>query len=135
MMNKELIKSYALEVYDEIVEYRRYLHAHPELSGKEEETTKYLASLMDKYSVPYTLNPAGNGLIARIQGTQPGKVLAFRSDIDALPIQEETGLPFASEHSGVMHACGHDCHMAVLLAFGLVLVRHPELVKGRHSRR
>lgn len=130
MMNKELIKSYALEVYDEIVEYRRYLHAHPELSGKEEETTKYLASLMDKYSVPYTLNPAGNGLIARIQGTQPGKVLAFRSDIDALPIQEETGLPFASEHSGVMHACGHDCHMAVLLAFGLVLVRHPELVKG-----
>lgn len=129
-MNTDLIKRYTAEVYDEIVGYRRHLHAYPEVSTQEVETTKYLASIMDKYGISYTLNPAGNGLIARIKGEKPGKVLAFRSDIDALPIQEETGLPFSSENPGVMHACGHDCHMAILLAFGLVLARHPELVEG-----
>ncbi len=130
MMDKDFIKHYTSEVYEEVVGYRRYLHAHPEVSGHEIETTKYLASILEKHSIPYTLNPAGNGLIARIKGNKPGKVLAFRSDIDALPIQEETGLPFASEVPGVMHACGHDCHMAVLLAFGLVLTNHLELVEG-----
>lgn len=129
-MNKDLIKKYTAEVYDEIVGYRRHLHSHPELSAHEKETTKYLASIMEENSIPYTLNPAGEGLIARIQGSKPGKVLAFRSDIDALPIPEETGLPFASENPGLMHACGHDCHMAILLAFGLVMARHPELVEG-----
>lgn len=129
-MDKERIKSYAAEVYDEIVGYRRYLHAHPELSAKEEKTTAYLASIMDRHGISYTLNPAGHGLIARIKGEKPGKVLAFRADMDALPIQEETGLPFASETPGVMHACGHDCHMAILLAFGLVMAKHPELVEG-----
>ena len=115
-MDKELFKRCAFEVFDEIVGYRRYLHAHPEVSTQEEETTRYLASIMDKYGISYTLNPAGKGLIARIKGEKPGKVLAFRSDIDALPIQEETGLPYASKNPGVMHACGHDCHMAILLA-------------------
>lgn len=129
-MNKDLIKKYTAEVYDEIVGYRRHLHAHPELSAHEKETTKYLASIMEENSIRYTLNPAGEGLIARIQGSKPGKVLAFRGDIDALPIPEETGLPFASENPGLMHACGHDCHMAILLAFGLVMARHPELVEG-----
>lgn len=129
-MNKDLIKKYTAEVYDEIVGYRRHLHSHPELSAHEKETTKYLASIMEENSIRYTLNPAGEGLIARIQGSKPGKVLAFRGDIDALPIPEETGLPFASENPGLMHACGHDCHMAILLAFGLVMARHPELVEG-----
>ena len=129
-MNKDLIKKYTAEVYDEIVGYRRHLHAHPELSAHEKETTKHLASIMEENSIPYTLNPAGEGLIARIQGSKPGKVLAFRGDIDALPIPEETGLPFASENPGLMHACGHDCHMAILLALGLVMARHPELVEG-----
>ncbi len=129
-MNKELIKTYVSQVYDEAVLFRRYLHAHPELSMKEKETTAYLASVLEKNSIPYTLNPTGHGLVARIRGTKPGKVLAFRADMDALPIQEETGLPFASENPGVMHACGHDCHMAVLLAFGLVMARHPELIEG-----
>ena len=101
-MNKDLIKKYTAEVYDEIVGYRRHLHAHPELSAHEKETTKYLASIMEENSIPYTLNPAGEGLIARIQGSKPGKVLAFRGDIDALPIPEETGLPFASENPGVL---------------------------------
>jgi len=129
-MDKDLIKQYTAEVYEEAVGCRRYLHAHPELSGQETETTRYLASIMEKHGISYTFNPAGNGLVARIKGSRPGKVLAFRADIDALPIQEETGLPFASDTPGVMHACGHDCHMAVLLAFGLVLASHPELVKG-----
>lgn len=129
-MNKDLIKQYTAEIYEEVVGYRRYLHAHPELTFHEVETTKYIASIMDKYSIPYTLNPAGNGLIARIQGEKPGKVLAFRADMDALPIQEETGLPFSSENCGVMHACGHDFHMSILLAFGIVLAKHRELIEG-----
>ena len=80
-MNKELIKTYVSQVYDEAVLFRRYLHAHPELSMKEKETTAYLASVLEKNSIPYTLNPAGHGLVARIRGTKPGRVLADRKSV------------------------------------------------------
>ena len=129
-MNTELIRRYASEIREEALSYRRYFHAHPELGFEETGTTARLASILEENHIPYVLNPGSTGLIARIQGQKPGKVLAFRSDIDALPVPELTGLPYASETPGKMHACGHDFHMGLLLAFGLTMARHPEEVEG-----
>ena len=82
------IKRYVQENLPELLEYRRHLHSYPELSFKETETTKYIMSILDHYSVSYTVNTSGTGLVARIDGLYHGKVLAFRTDIDALPIKE-----------------------------------------------
>jgi amidohydrolase len=97
-----------------LTEWRRYLHANPELSFAEVATTNWLAERLDQWGVPYT-RPTPTGLVGLIEGNRPGKTIAIRADIDALPITEATGLPFSSTHSGVMHACGHDGHTAILL--------------------
>lgn len=114
-----------LEPY--VIKQRRYFHAHPELSGKEVETTKILAAELDALGVPYTRiveDDFSTGLFAVIKGEAPGAYddegkphhsLALRCDIDALPVTEQTEAPFASQNEGVMHACGHDCHMAMML--------------------
>lgn len=109
------------------VNIRRMLHRIPELQFNEYKTSGYICSVLDTLSIPYKKGyGGGTGIIATIQGNGEGKCVALRADIDALPIQEETSLPFASEHEGIMHACGHDAHMAIALytAFILNELRH-----------
>lgn len=107
--------------YDEMVQIRRYLHQHPELSFKEFKTAAYIADFYKNLGIDVQIGVGGNGVVARIKGRKPGKTIALRADFDALPIHEETGLPFSSNVPGVMHACGHDGHTAVLLTIGKVL--------------
>lgn len=106
---------HSLAFKERLVEIRRHLHQHPELSGEEVETTAYITSLLKQAGVKITDSGLKTGVIAEIGGQQGGPVIALRADIDALPIQEETGLPYASLYPGRMHACGHDFHTAALL--------------------
>jgi len=94
---------------------RRELHRRPELSGEESETAATIAARLEELGIPVRTGVGGHGLVADLPGASAGATVALRADIDALPIGEETGLPFASEVDGVMHACGHDGHTAILL--------------------
>ncbi len=100
---------------EEIITIRRQLHQHPELSFKEYKTSETIRELLDAWGIEYTFPHVKTGIVARIKGDLPGKRIALRSDMDALPITEQSGLAFSSLNNGVMHACGHDMHMASLL--------------------
>ena len=106
-----------------ILEWRRHIHQHPELSHQEKETAAYIRAQLEKIGVDEIVSPTPTSLIATINGASPGKTVLFRADIDALPIEEETGLPFRSVNPGVMHACGHDTHAAMLLGTAEVLTQ------------
>ena len=93
---------------------RRYLHSHPELSGQEYATAAFIRCELERFGILYR-NVDKTGTWARIDGKSDGKCVLLRADIDALPMQEETGLDYASKKQGVMHACGHDFHTAALL--------------------
>ncbi|MDW0110720.1 M20 metallopeptidase family protein [Sporosarcina aquimarina] len=108
------------ELVDWAIGQRRYLHQHPELSHKERETRAYVKQQLEQMGIE-TYSLTGKDVIGVIKGTHEGKVIGIRSDMDALPIKEETGLPFSSENAGIMHACGHDGHMAILLGIAKVL--------------
>ncbi|WP_421384080.1 M20 family metallopeptidase [Bacillus salacetis] len=101
--------------WGEMVEIRRYLHQHPEVSFKEVKTAKYIVDYYRKLDIEVTPGVGGNGVIAKIQGGRPGKTIALRADFDALPIHDEKDVPYRSTVDGVMHACGHDGHTAALL--------------------
>lgn len=128
---KDKIVQYVEEEYDAAVARRHYIHQHPELSFQEYKTTEYIENLMKEWDIPYQRPASGTGLVAFIEGDTPGKTIAFRCDIDALPMQEETEVPFKSEQPDVMHACGHDMHTANMLGFAHILSGHKELVKGK----
>jgi amidohydrolase len=117
MSMKEMIQRH----HDDMIRVRRHLHQHPELSEHEYETCKYLQNELTKAGIPFELTPSGRSIVATIKGDHPGKTIVLRGDIDALPIQEATGLPFSSEVPGVMHACGHDSHGAMALGTALIL--------------
>lgn len=113
---KQRVKSLARDYFQEIIETRRHLHKYPELSKEEFETSNYICSKLDNMGLRYRKNIGGNGIMGFIEGKNPEKkCIAFRSDMDALPIQEESDKPYKSSKPGVMHACGHDAHMAMLL--------------------
>jgi amidohydrolase len=114
------IKSLSSGNFETIVGYRRHLHANPELSYKENNTANFIASVLEKYGIPYT-RMANTGIIGVIKGTQPGKTIALRTDIDALPIEEKNDVPYKSTNNGVMHACGHDVHTSSLLGAAKIL--------------
>lgn len=109
---------------------RRHLHRHPELSNEEYETTQYISSLLEKAGIRILDYGLATGVIAEIGSGQPGPVIALRADIDALPIQEETGADYASEIPGKMHACGHDFHTAALLGAAYQLKRQEDRLPG-----
>ncbi len=116
------------ELEQQAIAWRRHLHAHPELSFQEEQTSRYVEETLRSFDGLELTRPAPTSVVASLQGARPGKVLALRADLDALPIQEETGLEFASTRPGVMHACGHDGHTAMLLAAARLLsTRRDEL--------
>ncbi len=119
---KDRIKALADEYFDETVEIRRHIHKYPELSFREENTSKYIQEFLTRYGIPFKAGYVKTGIVARIEGKDPaGKVIALRADMDALPIKEETGLEFSSVNDGVMHACGHDAHTAALLGAAKIL--------------
>ena len=115
------IRALAEQYAPYIIERRRYDHQHPALSFREDETTKSLIEDVKAMGLEVQTFPDYTGLVATLDTGRPGKTVMLRSDIDALPVQECTGLPFASENDGVMHACGHDNHMAMLLGAAKVL--------------
>jgi len=117
--------------YNEVVEWRRHLHQHPELSFQEYETSKFIAEKLEQFGITeIQRNVGGTGLVAKIEGAQPGKTIAFRADFDALPIQDLKTVPYASKNKGVSHACGHDGHTAALLGFAKNIVKYKHLLKG-----
>ena len=120
----------AAQLSDTIIADRHYLHQHAELSFEEHETTAYLASEMKKLGIPVQTFEDYTGCIATIKGGKPGKTVMLRADIDALPIQENSGVDFESVHPGVMHACGHDCHAAMLLGGARLLWEQREQLHG-----
>lgn len=127
-MNKELL-SVIENLNDELIGFYRKLHENPELSNEEFETTKLIKDLLGKVEIEVLDLPLETGLVAQIKGNPNGPVVAIRGDIDALPIQEETILPYKSKINGMMHACGHDFHAAVILGAAYLLKRHqPSLV-------
>ena len=100
---------------DKLVGIRRDLHRIPEIGFTLPKTRKYIIDRLAAMGIEFTTNEEDSGLIAYINKGKPGKILVFRADMDALPITEETGASYASEHDGMMHACGHDAHIAMLL--------------------
>lgn len=118
----------AKKINRELAENRRYLHRHPELSLSLPVTKKYVIQKLKEYG--YEPKEYGESGVVAIAGKKEGKVFLLRADMDALPIQEETGLPYASEHEGCMHACGHDCHTAMLLGAAKLLKEHEDEIEG-----
>ncbi|MCM3214210.1 M20 family metallopeptidase [Niallia taxi] len=108
-------------VKDEVITYRRYLHQNPELSFEEEKTSQYIYDQLQSFGNIELTRPTKTSVVGRIIGAAPGKVVAIRADMDALPIQEENDVEYASTNPGVMHACGHDGHTAMLLGAAKVL--------------
>ncbi|MBH0191008.1 MAG: amidohydrolase [Nitrospira sp.] len=115
------------DLYDRIVSARRTLHQFPELSGQETRTAAVIADFLRGIGIQCRTNVAGTGVIADIPGMAEVPCVVLRADTDALPIQEETGLEFASAHDGVMHACGHDGHTAMLLGAAALLSSEGDL--------
>ena len=117
----EKIKSLAKQHAPSFIEVRHYLHAHPELSYKEFETSKYIQQKLETIGIPFEIK-ATTGVIGLIKGKNPEKkIIALRADIDALPIKEENTIPYKSQNDGVMHACGHDVHTSCLLGAAQIL--------------
>ena len=122
----------------EVIGWRRHLHEHPELSNREVETGKYIAAHLRSLGMEVQTGIGKNGVVGILKGGKPGKVVALRSDMDALPVVEESDLPFKSivkteyigQQVGVMHACGHDAHMAILMGVAEVLAGAKDQIPG-----
>ncbi len=117
------VRAVSLDLYQRMVDLRRDLHQHPELSWQENRTAAKVCEFLDSLGVAYQSGVAGTGIVAELPGRRPGPVLALRADLDALPIHEETGLSFSSRVEGVMHACGHDGHTSMLLGAAALLAQ------------
>lgn len=116
---------------DRMIEIRRYLHAHPELSFQEEKTAQYIQDFYKEKDCEIRTNVGGHGILVTIDSGKPGKTVGIRADFDALPITEETDLPFASQNPGVMHACGHDGHTAYMMILGETLIEMKDKLQGK----
>ena len=127
----DAIKATADDIYPEVVSLRRAFHRRPELSGKEHETARRVAELLRNLDLSVRTGVHGTGVLGMLNGGKPGPTVMLRGDMDALPIQEETGLEFASENDGVMHACGHDAHTSSLLGAAMILAEHRDAVHGQ----
>ena len=128
MMQKTIAEQIA-QLEDELIALRRDFHQHPELGFEEHRT----AGVIEAYLKDLGLTPrrmAGTGVVACLEGTRPGPVLMLRADMDALPITEENEVPYKSQNPGVMHACGHDAHMAMLLVAARVLSQNRHVLPG-----
>ncbi len=117
------------EAMPRVIELRRMLHRHPEVAGEEKWTRETIASKLRRLGIEVSFFDGCYGVMGVMQNG-PGRCVAIRADMDALPVTEQTGLPFASEHPGVMHACGHDAHMALALGSAMWLIAHRDMWHG-----
>jgi len=135
---QQSIQQDILEIEDKLIEWRRDFHQNPELSNREFKTAEKIAKHLTDIGLQVETNIAKTGVVAILEGDQPGKVIAIRADIDGLPVTERNDLDFKSEvettflntETGVMHACGHDTHIAILMATAEVLSKHKDKIKG-----
>lgn len=123
---KDLVTAYGNKVIDN----RRYLHAHPELSFQETDTAHWIRERLAAAGIPILEGISGNSTVGYLIGSQPGPSIGLRADIDALGLTEESDFSFKSMKPGVMHACGHDAHTAVLMGVAEILAAHKDLIKG-----
>jgi amidohydrolase len=123
------IRKKVLEHYDYLVDTRKHFHMYPELSSQEYETAKYIKKELDELHIPYETTGV-SCIVATIKGTKEGRTVALRGDIDALPIEENTGVEFSSRNKGVMHACGHDCHATYMLGTAKILNELKDEIPG-----
>jgi len=114
----------------EVIKIRRFIHMNPELGNREFETSRLVGSKLDSLGLAVRREVAKTGVVAVLRGTRPGASIAVRADMDALPIQELTGLPYKSLNPGVMHACGHDFHTSIVLGTAMVLAPLKDKIKG-----
>ncbi|MCA9214271.1 MAG: amidohydrolase [Planctomycetales bacterium] len=126
-MNLELLHDFDPTLFERLVAFRRDLHEHPELSWDEHRTADRVCEYLSDLGIGYQRDVAGTGIVAEIPGPAGSPVVALRADMDALPIIEETGLPYKSGKNGVMHACGHDGHTSMLLGAASLLVQEASL--------
>ena len=119
---KEKVLSLAKTIFPDVVKYRRHFHAHPELSMQEYETAAFIAERLKEWNIPFKSGVATTGIVATVKGKNSGTdLIALRADMDALPITETGNADYKSKKEGVMHACGHDVHMASLLGAAYIL--------------
>ena len=132
------IRQRAAQIETKLIAWRRDIHEHPELGEQETRTAGVIAEHLTKLGLEVKTGVARTGVIAILKGSKPGPVVALRADVDALPVKEPEGLPFASKVKGkylgrevdVMHACGHDAHTAILMATAEVLTPMKEKLPG-----
>lgn len=118
-------------IHEDVESYFKIIHSNPELGLLEYETSDFIATKLEEFGVEVIRNVAKTGVIGIIKGEEDGKTLMLRADIDALPIEEKSGVAYASKNKGVMHACGHDAHTAMLLGAAKYLSENRHLIKGK----
>jgi len=127
---KEKIVELSKEIFPTLVEIRRHIHQNPELAFKEFETSKYLKSWLEKANIETRSDYSETGVVGLLKGNRENPVVALRGDIDALPLEEKTGLPFSSTKPGIMHACGHDLHATVTVGAAIILSKLKDELDG-----
>lgn len=129
-MGQQTLDDKIASLKDQVVQWRRYFHENPELSYQEFQTSAYVEEVLKSFGSFEVSRPTPTSVMARLIGKNPGKTLALRADIDALPIQEKNTFSFASKVPGVMHACGHDSHTAVLLGVAKIIAAWQDQLHG-----
>lgn len=135
---KNQINQRADDIEQQVIEWRRHFHENPELSNREFETADYIATYLNELGLEVTTGVAKTGVVALLKGGKPGPVIGLRADIDGLPVKERTDIPFKSvatgiyqgKEVGVMHACGHDTHIAMLMGVAKILTEMKNEIKG-----
>lgn len=127
---KDELESEILDIEKDIINWRRHIHMYPELSHKEFETKKYIENILKKFEGISIVCPTETSVIGILKGEGEGETIAFKSDIDALPILEAVDTPFRSTKHGIMHACGHDAHAAMLLGAAKILSKYRNRING-----
>jgi len=128
---KNQIKKITKSILEDIIQIRRWIHQHPELSFKEKKTSEYICKTLGQHNIDFNSNIGGHGVVALINGDSlSNQVIGIRADMDALPIQEKNDIEYKSIHDGVMHACGHDVHTSILLGTAIVLNQMKDKLNG-----
>ncbi len=118
------------QILPQVIAWRRQLHMHPEIANEEVQTSQLVAQVLEEAGIQVTRYPDSTAVVGTLVGGRPGRTIALRADMDALPVQEETGLEFCSQVPGKMHACGHDMHVSILLGVASVLAARRDEVPG-----
>ena len=125
-----LISNKAEEIKEDVINTRRYLHMYPELPGGEKETSRFIAERLNELGIEVQTNKGGYGVVGILNGAKEGPTIAWRADMDACAIQEESDKPYKSRIDGVMHSCGHDAHTAIALGIAEVLSSVKDNLRG-----